>query len=90
MPAKPSDIKTPTIHMVLLAISLRIYPIPFLLIFYIKYIIQKKYFHDLLSKDFYENWYRAQRFLMRCFYIESTTIAIIIAILIAFTLRGYY
>lgn len=54
-----------TMWIILLAISLSIYPIPFLLIFNIKYIVQRKYFHNFSPENFYENWYRAERFLKK-------------------------
>lgn len=71
-----------TLWIVLLAIALRIYPIPLLLIYYIKYIVQKKYFPDLLSEDFYENWDKSERLLFNIFKIEIVVLAIVTGILI--------
>lgn len=77
-----------TLWIVLLAISLRIYPIPLLLIYYIKYIIQRKYFPDLVSEDFYENWDKSERLLINIFKIEIVVLAIVTGILVGLAAIG--
>jgi hypothetical protein len=80
-----------TMWIILFVICLRIYPIPFLLlIFCIKYIIQRKYFHDLSSEEFYENWYRAERFLKKWLEYELIIISFIVGIFYALALLDYY
>ena len=41
---------------VLIAIALQIYPIPFLLGYFGKYLIQRKYFNDFSDRIFYNRW----------------------------------
>lgn len=45
-----------TFFLIPMVISLRIYPVPFLLGYFIKYIIQRKYFDDFSDKIFYYRW----------------------------------
>ena len=45
--------------------SYRVYPVPFLLVFYFKYFFQRVYFNDYDSQKFYENWQRAENKLSK-------------------------
>lgn len=45
-----------TFFLIIIAISLRIYPVPFLLGYFTKYIIQRRYFNNFSDRVFYYRW----------------------------------
>ena len=65
--------------------SYRVYPVPFLLVFYFKYFFQRVYFNDYNSQKFYENWQNAENKLykMGTWIIPISILSSIIPIAIA-------
>jgi hypothetical protein len=62
-----------TTPVVCIAIALHIYPVPFLLVYFCKYILQKKYFSDFSDDVFYKNWKQGERKALHIFIIAGFT-----------------
>ncbi len=64
---------------ILVIITFNVYPVPFLLIFYIKYYFKKKYFSDS-SVKLYKKWKLFEESIMKFLYIFVFILVIVLAV----------
>jgi len=71
-----------SLFVVMMMASLYIYPVPFLLILYFKYLVKRIYFNDLSPEVFYENWEKAGKISFKIYQIISLIALICLPIFI--------